>query len=178
MTQLTPLLEKNRAFAEGFLHGGMAPMPRRPIVVVGCIDPRADPTRIFDLGLGEAIVVRNAGGRVTEELEQELAFLAFLARRMGGDALPPVEIALVQHTDCGLERLAAPDLRAALEAQAGLSRDRVEDLAIHDHEARLGADLERLARSPLVPGAFFGSGHLYDVASGLVRTVCPAVPLG
>ncbi len=83
----------------------------------------------------------------------------------------------MHHTDCGLERIAAPGPLEALSQNTGLEPALLETLAISDHEASFMDDIERLRASDLVPTELVVSAHLYDVRSGRVSLVVPPAPL-
>src|ERR1700744_2370482 len=119
VSRLAPLLQRNRAFAETGVHTGLAIMPRQPVFLVTCLDPRVDPAAFLGIELGDAPVVRNAGGRVPEEGVNDIAFIAHVTGAVrGGGAL--FEVAIVQHTGCGTGLLADPGFRAAFAAGSGL----------------------------------------------------------
>lgn len=79
MSDLKPFLERNQAFARTGAHEGLAPSPRHHVVVVTCMDGRVDPAYILGVELGDALVLRNAGGRVTQDVLQEIAFVGAVA---------------------------------------------------------------------------------------------------
>ena len=125
--------------------------------------------------MGDTLVLRNAGGRVTEDVEQSVALLAGMTRMVAGDRASRLALAIVHHTDCGLERIAAPGPRQALSQSTGLQPELLETLAISDHDASFRADIERLRASDLVPSDLEVSAHLYDVSSGqMTQAVSPA----
>lgn len=106
-------------------------MPKLGTVVLTCTDPRVDPAHFVGLELGDAAVIRNAGARVTPDVVRELGILSFLARRATGADKVAVELVIVQHNDCGAERLANPQVQMALKENLGID---VSQTAISDHE--------------------------------------------
>ena len=176
MTDLQNMIDRNRQFAAQY-EGGLAMMPRSSTMVLTCADARVDPAHVLGLELGDAVVFRNAGARVTHDVELELGILWTLASRMAGDRFRGIALAIVHHTDCGFERLAHPDLGRALSATLGIEGAEIEALAIKDHAASIHEDIERLRRSPLVPKELVVSGHLYNVADGMVREIVAPAPL-
>ena len=167
MSNVTTLLDRNRAFACDFAAGDLPPLPKLRTVVLTCGDARVDPAHVLGLELGDAIVIRNNGGRVTPEVVEEIAALAFLAAKMEG-AARPFDVVIMHHTQCGAERFADPDLQRALKAQTGVD---VAPVAITDHDESLREDVDRLRRAPAVPDHVVVSGMLYDVRAGRVREV-------
>ena len=111
MTRMTPpLLERNEAFARSYTPVPLGP-PTAQVLVVTCLDHRVDPAIILGLELAEAPVIRNAGGRVTEPVIDDIAYLAFLAEQLfraqvAADRL--FEVAVIHHTQCGMGFLGDP----------------------------------------------------------------------
>jgi carbonic anhydrase len=146
-------------------------------VVVACLDHRVDPAIVLGLQLGDAIVIRNSGGRVTEAVIEDIAYVAFLAGRLldgqgGADRL--FEVAVVHHTQCGAGFLADPDFRQRVAEATGLSEAALEASAVADPHATVKADVERLLTSPLLSPKVSVSGHVYDIATGRVTTTLDA----
>ena len=177
MSDLKTLVDGNRQFAANFEHGDLAILPRLSAVVLTCLDARSDPAHFLGLELGDAVVLRNTGGRVTADVERDMAILWFLASRLAGDRGPGLELAIIQHTDCAMERFANPHIRRGASQGIGVEESDIEMMAIADHETSLHADIDRLRRSSLVPGGLIVSGHLYDVNNGQLRQIVESAPL-
>ena len=176
MSKLQPLLERNRTFAATGAHAGLAIMPRQPVFLVTCLDPRVDPAAFLGVELGDAPVIRNAGGRVTEAVIDDIAFIGYLARTMmpGG---PLFEVAVIHHTGCGTGFLADAGFRSALAAHTGLDEASLAAQAVIDPADTVRADVRRLLASPKVPPQISVSGHVYDLQTGLVTIItAPASP--
>lgn len=174
MTRLDPLLERNRTFAETDAHAGLTPMPRLGVLVITCLEARVDPAEVLGLELGDALVMRNAGGRVTDEVERGIAFVGHASETMFGDDAPSFEVAVVHHTGCGTGLLADDDFRGSFAEHIGVDGSALAALAVTDPTASVRADVERLRRSPLLPAKATVSGHVYDLDTGLVRTLVPS----
>ena len=84
MTDLTTLMDRNRGFAEQFEMGDLTIRPRMSTIILTCVDARVDPAHLFGLGLGDAVVIRNAGGRITRAVMGDLGILGVLAANMAG----------------------------------------------------------------------------------------------
>lgn len=168
MSSTTIFLERNRQFASDFAAADLPGLPRLRTVVLTCADPRVDPAHILGLELGEVAVFRNNGGRVTQEMVDQIATIAFMTAKMDGPEPRPWELVLMQHTGCGAERFADPDFQHAVKEHSGVD---VSSLAIADHEQSLREDVERLRSAPNVPGYIVVSGYLYDVQNGRAREV-------
>jgi carbonic anhydrase len=175
MSNLRPLLERNRAFAATGAHAGLAIMPRHQVFLVTCLDPRVDPAAFLGLELGDAPVIRNAGGRVTEAVINDIAFIGDVARTMIPDG-PLFEVAVIHHTGCGTGFLADAGFRSAFAARTGLDEAVLAEQAVVDPAATIRADVERLLSSPKVPPQISVSGHVYDLQTGLVTTIIDRSP--
>lgn len=166
MNGLSTLLERNQRFAQTFTGASMPILPRLRIVVIACADARVDPAHVLGLGLGEAVVIRNNGGRVTPAVIDEIAVLAFMAARMTNSTEPEFNIVVIHHTQCGAERFADPTFQAAIQDRIGIN---VADAAIHDHDQSMRIDLDRLRDAPELQGHITIAALHYDVATGRAR---------
>ncbi len=175
MTCTPVLLQRNRTFSDTFGAGDLPVFPKLNIVIVACIDARVDPAHILGLDLGDAVVIRNSGGRVTPAVIEELGALAFLVNQISGQDATPFEVILLQHTQCGAERYADPNLQQAIKANIGVD---VTSIAINDHNQSLHSDIETLRSAPEVPSYLTVSGMIYDVANGEVCEVVAPSKLG
>jgi len=176
MTRMTPLLERNEQFATTYTPVPLGP-PTAQVVVVTCLDHRVDPALILGLRLGDAPVIRNAGGRVTQSVIEEIAYLAFLGRRLAGgpvDGDKSVEVAVIHHTQCGTGFLADPGFRHQAAEATGISEAALEASAVADPHITVKADVERLLGSPMLSPKVSVSGHVYDIATGRVTTMLDA----
>jgi carbonic anhydrase len=173
VTQLAEVLERNRRFAEVGGHEGAVVVPRLRVAVIACLDPRVDPAHVLGLELSEAIVIRNVGGRVTEDVVEQLAFLGVLADTlMPGDGGPLFEIAVVHHTQCGAVALNDDGFRRRYAERIGApDPDALRAGAVVDPAETVGADVGKLRDAPQLKGRHPISGHVYDVTTGLVTTV-------
>jgi carbonic anhydrase len=173
---MTPLLGHNEQFARAFTPVPLG-LPAAQVIIVTCLDHRVDPAITLGLKLGDAPVLRNAGGRVTEPVVEEIAYLAFLGRRLASgpvDGDQSVEIAVIHHTQCGTGFLADPGFRREACEATGVDEAALEATAVADPHITVKADVERLLASPLLPSQMSVSGHVYDVETGRVTTVVDA----
>lgn len=170
---ITPLLERNEQFARTYTPVPLAP-PTARMIVVTCLDHRVDPAITLGLKLGDAPVLRNAGGRVTQPVIEEIAYLAFLGQRLAGGPLTEdngIEVAVIHHTQCGTAFLADPGFRHEASEATGVDEAALEASAVGDPTSTVSADVERLLTSPLLPPMIGVSGHVYDIETGRVTTV-------
>ena len=176
MTRMTPLLERNEQFARTYTPLALGPAAAQ-VVIVTCLDHRVDPAIVLGLRLGDAPVIRNAGGRVTQAVIDDIAYLAFLAGQLFGGQVEVdrlFEVAVVHHTQCGTGFLADPGFRHQAAEATGLSEAALEASAVADPHTTVKADVERLLTSPLLSPKVSVSGHVYDVATGRVTTTVDA----
>jgi carbonic anhydrase len=170
---MTPLLEYNEQFARTFTPVPLG-LPAAKVIVVTCLDHRVDPAITLGLRPGDAAVLRNAGGRVTQPIIEEIAYLAFLGRRISNGQLPGdgrVEVAVIHHTNCGTSLLVEPGFRHDASEATGVDEATLEASAVGDPYATVSADVERLLASRVFPPGMGVSGHVYDVETGRVTTV-------
>jgi carbonic anhydrase len=166
-------LERNRAFAAAGGHEGAVVLPNLGLFVITCLDPRVDPAHFLGLNLSDAMVVRNAGGRVTAEVLTDVAFIGQLAENALTDG-PLFEVAVIHHTQCGAGALADDSFRHRYAERIGADESTLLGHAVLDPVATVIGDVERLRSAPAISPRIAVSGHVYDVVSGLVETVIPA----
>jgi carbonic anhydrase len=170
---MTPLLERNEQFARTYTPVPLG-VPAAQMIVVTCLDHRVDPAITLGLKLGDAPVLRNAGGRITQSVIEEVAYLAFLRRKLFGGQVTDdgrFEVAVIQHTQCGTSFLADSGFRREAAEATGVGEAALEATAVGDPRATVSADVERLLASPLLPRKMGVSGHIYEVETGRITTV-------
>lgn len=176
MTFLTTLAQRNKSFASDQFASGLKMMPSERTIIIGCVDPRVDPHHIFGLKDGEAVVIRNVGGRITNATLQSMALVGTLAKAAGKEVGPGWNLVVLHHTDCGIvgcSRL-APDL---LANHLGIEREDFDAVAISDPRKAVAFDVDALLNNPALPSGLMVSGAVYDVATGEVETVIVAEPV-
>jgi carbonic anhydrase len=171
---LDELLERNRRFAEGSANSHPK-LPRRGLLILTCMDHRVDPSAAFGLEVGDAMVIRNAGGRVTPGFLRNLEILDRVAARRGG-RLGDLELILLQHTECGAAGLAG-DRDDLLAAQFEIPPDQIASKATGDPRDAIRIDIEALAASPAVPVSLTVTGLLYDVNTRRAELIERRAPL-
>ncbi len=165
------LLEANARYAAGEHHVAETGVARKGLAIVTCIDSRIDPLAVFGLEPGDAKILRNAGARVTDDVERGLA--------LATAALGVTRIAVVQHTDCKLTDASEAELVAAVGKATGRPRPLGFDpLAIDDQPAALAHDVARLLETPLLPAGTVVAGLVYDLHSGRLDTVVAPATTG
>lgn len=175
-TRMSPLLAHNDEFAHTYTPVPLG-MPAARVIVVTCLDHRVDPAITLGLELGDAPVLRNAGGRVTQSVIEDIAYLAYLGRRMSGGqpaGAGNMEVAIIHHTQCGTGFLADPGFRREACEATGVDETTLHASAVPDPHTSISVDVERLLSSPLLPPTMSVSGHVYDLETGRVTTVVDA----
>ncbi len=163
-------LERNRAFAAAGGHEGAVVFPALRLFVLTCCDPRTDPAQFLGLGMSDALVVRNVGGRVTSEVINDVAYLGQLAEGFMPEG-PLFEVAVIHHTQCGTGALADDAFRRRYAERIGADESALRDHAVLDPVATVAHDVALLRTSPAISPRVAVSGHVYDVVTGLVETV-------
>jgi carbonic anhydrase len=170
------LIRKNSEIADRDDVSELTMLPTGRMIIVGCVDPRVDPAIVLGVRLGEAVVIRNIGGRITPATQRTLALLAVIARRGGTQPGAGWNLVVVHHTDCGISRLV--DHPEALAAELGTIPDALDRGSITDPRASLAVDLATLRANPALPPGLIVSGLLYDTDTGRLETVVAPSVLG
>jgi carbonic anhydrase len=163
------LLQRNARFAAGGAYAGLPFPTNETLQVLCCVDSRVDPSDVLGLALGEAVVMRNIGGRITPSTLRSWALLGRLSQ---GQTQRSGHLVILHHTDCGITRLM--DYPEQLAAFFEIPADELESKAVADPYAAVRVDTA-IARHTLPPSRLV-SGLVYDVNTGLVKIVDPATP--
>jgi carbonic anhydrase len=183
MNAVDNFLTRNKEFAAQIISAG-TPMPSLPeampnvkALIIGCADMRVDPADVLGLELGEAVVLRNIGGRITPGLVEQIGLLgrigqvAGVAPGGGGE----FHIVILQHTDCGITRLAGDPALLAHFFQ--IPESEVASKTVLDPRSAVTMDVAALRAITALPPSWMISGLVYDVATGLTEIVVPPAPL-
>jgi carbonic anhydrase len=162
MSVTDELLKNNEAYAEGFDKGDLPMPPSRKVAVVACMDARLVVSRILGLDEGEAHIIRNAGGVVTDD---EIRSLAISQRLLGTE-----EIILIHHTDCGMLTFNDEEFRQQIADDTGMKPEWASE-AFTDIDADVRQSVARIKESPFVPKTDAVRGFVYEVESGRLREV-------
>jgi carbonic anhydrase len=169
------LIQRNEEFAAHGFSAGLSLMPMLGTLIIGCVDPRVDPAHVLGLRPGEALVIRNIGGRITPATLQTMALLGMIPQLEGAGPVIGLNLVVLHHTDCGITRLArVPD---RLAAYLGVAPEDLDAQAVTDPYAAVAVDVATLKANPSLPAGVTISGMVYDVATGQVAVVAPTVPL-
>lgn len=163
MAVLDQLLAANADFASSFDRAGLPMPPARRLAVLTCMDARLHPERILGLDFGDAHVIRNAGGRASEDALRSL----IISQRLLGTE----EIVVLHHSDCGMLTFSNEELIAKIDQELGADTSDWDFLPFTDLEASVLDDVDKLRHSPLIPTDIPIAGAIYDVESGKVQEV-------
>ena len=155
------LLEANRQFAASFDHSGFDGVAHAGIAIVTCMDSRIVPLEMLGLGLGDAKIFRNPGGRVTPQALEALV--------LGVHLLRVERILVVPHTRCAMASSTLKELRERVGASAGLDATWQPFGVVEDQQAALADDVAKVRSHPLIPDTVKVGGFLYDVDTGLLE---------
>ncbi len=162
-TILEELQSANEAYAAGFTKGDLPMPPGRRFAVLTCMDARLDPAKVLGLEEGEAHVIRNAGGRASDDALRSL----IISHQLLGTR----EFVVVHHTDCGMLTFTNEEIREQLRRNLDADASAIDFLPFSDIDQSLREDVERIQASPLLPADIPVSGFVYDVHTGRLRRV-------
>ena len=167
------LVRRNAKFAAGGAFDGLPFPTNQTLRVLGCVDSRVDPSHVLDLELGEAVVMRNIGGRVTPAVLRSWRLLAKLgqARPSGQPGGGPPHMVVLHHTDCGIKTLA--NYPEPLAEYFEIPVEQLDTKAVSDPHAAVRIDVDIVRRT--LPAGLLVSGLVYDTDTGLVEVVVPPV---
>jgi carbonic anhydrase len=169
------LSRRNKAFAENRFQDGLQMMPKLKAMIVGCVDPRVDPTLVLGLELGDAVVIRNIAGRITSATLQSIAMLRLVAEAEGATPGAGWNLIVLHHTDRGIRRLTGyPDL---LAEHLRIDKAEFDASSVNDPHATVAADVDALKANPFLPAELIVAGLVYDVSTGLIEQVVAPAPL-
>ena len=162
MTATDELLENARRFAESFDGGGRPLPPAKKVAVLACMDARILPSKVLGLEVGDAHVIRNAGGVVSNDAIRSLT----ISQRLLGTE----EIILIHHTDCGMLTFQDDDFRRSIQEDTGIKPDWHSE-SMTDLEEDVRQSIARIQASPFLPNKGSVRGFVYDVETGELREV-------
>lgn len=164
MAVMDELLEANKSFAESFDKGDAPMPPARKVAIVACMDARLHPEKFLGLQIGDGHVIRNAGGRASDDAIRSLI--------ISTELLGTKEFAVIHHTDCGMLTFDDKALQEKLADRGDASG--IDFLAFSDNEASVREDVAKIRSSPFISDDVAVSGYIYDVATGALQTVVAA----
>ena len=165
MSVTDDLLKNNEEYARGFDKGDLPLPPAKGVAVVACMDARLDVHGMLGLELGDAHVIRNAGGVITDD---EIRSLVISQRMLG-----TTEIVLIHHTDCGMLTFSDDAVKDQIQADTGIKPEFALE-AFSDLEGDVRQSMARIQASPFIPNKDAVRGFVYEVETGRLREVTTA----
>src|SRR5215471_3380467 len=163
MTVFDEMLEHNRKYAQRFDLGHLQTPPARKLVILTCMDSRMDLEQLLGLRVGDAHMIRNAGGIATDDAIRSL----ILSTRLLGTRA----IAVIQHTQCGLMSITDDEFRRRLSAETGQDASHLTFHAFRDIDKSVAENVLRIRKDPFLPKQIQVRGYAYDVKTGALREV-------
>ena len=163
MSVLAEVVSANESYASEFEKGSLAMPPARRFAVVTCMDARIDPARALGLEEGDAHVIRNAGGLVSDDVIRSLVISHHL--------LGTQEAFVIGHTDCGMLTFSNDDLRSTLSERQGVDASHLDFQPFPDCPERVRASARRIRESGLLPESYEVHPFVYDVESGRLEAL-------
>jgi carbonic anhydrase len=157
------LLEANLQFAKTFDKGDLPMPPGKRLAVLACMDARLHPEKFLGLQIGDAHVIRNAGGRASEDAIRSLIISTWL--------LGTTEFVVIHHTDCGMLTFTNEDLRRKLAEGTAADPSGIDFLPFANLEESVRDDVQRIRESSFIPDHIPVSGFVYDVRTGRLEEV-------
>jgi carbonic anhydrase len=162
MSTTDELLRNAQAYADSFDKGDLPRPPAKKVAVLACMDARLNPYGILGLQEGDAHVIRNAGGVVTDD---EIRSLAISQRLLGTE-----EIILIHHTDCGMLTFSDDDFKRSIQDEVGIKPEWAAE-AFGDLDEDVRQSVGRITASPFIPRKDSIRGFVYEVETGRLREV-------
>src|SRR5437867_6552309 len=162
MSAIDELVRNASSYTESFESGELPLPPAKRIAIVACMDARLNPYGLLGLEEGDAHVIRNAGGVITDD---EIRSLAISQRLLGTE-----EIMLIHHTDCGMLTFSDDDFRRQVQQETGVKPEWAAE-AFDDLEEDVRQSIARIKASPFIPKKNNVRGFVYDVHTGRLREV-------
>src|ERR687895_1039609 len=160
MSVTDELLANNERYADGFDKRELPLPPAKGLAVVACMDARLHVSKLLGLEEGDAHIIRNAGGVVTDD---EIRSLAISQRLLG-----TTEIVLIHHTDCGMLTFTDDDFRRQIQQETGIRPEWAAE-AFPDLDEDVRQSVARIKASPFIPAKDSVRGFVYDVTNGRLR---------
>ena len=162
MSVIDELVNANRTYAERFDRGHLPMPPARHVAIVTCMDARLDPARVLGLEEGDAHVIRNAGGVISDDAVRSLA----ISQRLLGTE----EIILIHHTDCGMLTFSDDEFKRSIQDEVGIKPEWAAE-AFGDLDEDVRQSVGRIKASPFIPRKDSLRGFVYEVETGRLREV-------
>lgn len=165
MTAFDDILSANAAYAEHFTHGDVTAPAARGLAVLTCMDSRIDPLRALGLVVGDFKMLRNAGGRLTDDMRHNIV--------LSSHVLNVNRVLIMPHTQCAMAMSTDEQLSAKIAGDTGLDTTGAVWHTVPDQQARLAQDVADLRADPLLKAGTVVAGAIYDVKTGRIEITVP-----
>lgn len=155
---LQDVLDANEIYADTFRDAGMSGVAARGLAIVTCMDSRIDPLGIVGMSKGDVKILRNAGGRVTDDVLRTLVLATYL--------LGVTRVLVMPHTNCKMASASEDEIHRTIQDQYGVDTRSIEIRTVEDTGAALAYDLTRIRSYPFLPDDLVVAGAIYDVGTG------------
>src|SRR5882762_8140579 len=162
-TVFDDLMEHNKGYAKRFNLGHLQTPPVKKLVVLTCMDSRMDLEQLLGLSVGDAHMIRNAGGLATDDAVRSLILSTHL--------LGTRSIAIIQHTECGLLSITDEQMRFRLSSEVGRDASHLRFHAFTNLDSNVADQVKRVRENPFLPKGIQVRGYIYDVKRGSLREV-------
>jgi carbonic anhydrase len=163
MSSFADVLAANADYADSFLDAGLPGQAAKGLAVITCMDSRIDPLGMLGLAKGDAKILRNAGGRVTDDVLRTLVLAVHL--------LGVNRVLVVEHTECKMASSTVDAVHQGIYEASGLDTRSLDFALMDDQLQTLASDVQKVRSSPYLPGTVEVGGFLYDVRTGRLREV-------
>jgi carbonic anhydrase len=163
MSSFEDVLAANSEYARSFVDSGLPGQAGKGLAVITCMDSRIDPLGMLGLAKGDAKIMRNAGGRVTDDVLRTLVLAVHL--------LGVNRVLVVEHTDCKMASSTTDEVHQGIYEASGLDTRSLDFALMDDQLLTLASDVQKIRSSPYLPTAVRVGGFLYDVRTGRLREV-------
>jgi carbonic anhydrase len=157
------LVAANEQFAQSYTLGQLPMPPARHVAVLACMDARLHPEKVLGIGIGDAHVIRNAGGRADDDALRSL----IISQKLLGTT----EVLVIHHTDCGMLTFTNQDLHKKLVEETGADASHIDFLPFSDLAQSVRDDVQTITSSPFINPDAKVTGYIYDVATGRLEQV-------
>ena len=162
-SEFSDILAANETFVQGFQHSELTGTARRGLAIVTCMDSRINPLSVVGMKSGDAKILRNAGGRVTEDVLRTLVLATYL--------LGVERILIMPHTNCRMAQVDDVEIHREIDTKYGIDTSEIEFKTVPDQQQALIEDVQKVRSYRLINKDVVVGGAIYDVATGKITPV-------
>jgi carbonic anhydrase len=163
MTDINSIISQNKKYVENFTYGDLSPHPSEKIAVVTCMDARIPVNEVLGLRIGQAHIIRNAGGIVTEDALRSLI--------VSHEMLGTEKIIIINHTECGMATFKDQDLQKRISEKYNSNASDIKFHSFNDLEENVKDQIKKIRTSPFLSNIISVHGFIYDIKTGKIKEV-------